>query len=173
MVLCRAVSVLFYCSESFHFAEYVFRYSMYSCTTFLCILIFIYLGKVSWYIFMFTFIKIFQICFHFHYYHQWARMLVALPRSQRLVFQDIFVCLCHPGRMTCYIFEGFICIYLQMWCSVSFHELTVDGNIVMDWMCPPQIHMLSLCPSLGCIWRWASKEVIKVKWSHKSEMLLG
>ena len=93
MLLCRAISMLLYCSESFHFAEYVFHYNTSSCTTFLCILIFIYLGKVPWYVFMFTLIKNFQICFHFHYHHQWTRMLVALPQGQHLVFQDISVCL--------------------------------------------------------------------------------
>lgn len=93
MLLCRAISMLSYCSESFHFAENVFHYNPYSCTTFLCLLIFIYLRKVPWYVFMLTLIKIFQICFHFHHYHQWTRMLVALPQGQHLVFRGIFVCL--------------------------------------------------------------------------------
>lgn len=46
-----------------------------------------------------------------------------------------------PVNMTCYIFEGSVCIYLQMWYSVLFHEFIVHWDTVMDWMCHPKIHI--------------------------------
>ena len=59
-----------------------------------------------------------------------------------------------------------IFVTLQMithWQSLLGTELCPPPKFI-DWMPKPHHH--------GCIWRWASQEVIKVKWSHKVGALI-